>query len=61
MDNEIMFNLTGDACFAVNLAYEYEFGLNGKPRDKHKAIQWYKKAGDAESLQRAKKLETLTD
>lgn len=57
MDNETLYNITGDACFAVNLGYEYEFGFGGKPCDIKKAIYWYKKAGDPESLKRVKELE----
>lgn len=33
MDNEHLYHITGDKSFAINAAYEYEFGLGSKPKD----------------------------
>lgn len=57
MDNEKLYNLTKDPSFAVSVAYEYQFGMGGKPQDLKMAIKWYRIAGDQESLQRAKQIE----
>lgn len=57
MNNEELYRITGDIGFAINTAYQYEFGLDGIKKDIHKAIEWYKIAGDVESMVRAKKLE----
>jgi len=44
----------------IDVAYAYEFGTGGAPKDIKKAIHWYEKAGDAESLNRAKALRELS-
>lgn len=44
----------------IGVAYNYEFGTGGAPKDHEKAIYWYEKAGDAESLTRAKALREMS-
>jgi TPR repeat protein len=44
----------------IDVAYAYEFG-NGVEKNKEQAIYWYKKAGDSESIDRAKALEEQED
>lgn len=41
----------------ISVAYAYEFGVMGVVKDVEKAIHWYKKAGDKESLERTRALE----
>ena len=43
----------------IDVAYAYEFGTGGAPKDIEKAIHWYKKVGDAESVDRARALEEI--
>lgn len=40
----------------VSVAYAYEFGLYGAQQDTLKAILWYERAGDPESVMRAEAL-----
>lgn len=40
----------------VSLAYDLEYGMNGEDKNIDEAIKWYEKAGDAESIKRAKAL-----
>jgi len=39
----------------IGVAYAYEFGM-GVEKNIDEAIKWYEKAGDSESLKRAKNL-----
>lgn len=39
----------------IGVAYSYEFGM-GTAKNKEEAIKWYEKAGDSESVGRAKDL-----
>ncbi|NQS90205.1 SEL1-like repeat protein [Patescibacteria group bacterium] len=42
----------------IGVAYAYEFGM-GVEKNITEAIKWYEKAGDSESIERAKNLKSL--
>lgn len=45
--------------FIISLAYDLEFGFGSEKQNTKEAIKWYKRAGDKESLERARELEDI--